>query len=110
MISDIREWHNTVPERNNIVEHSVMGWGNRGWVEIIETILETCEKGALKTHVMYKCNLNSKQIAQYIQFLQNHKLIESLREPPASKRPIFRTTDIGKKYVEAYKQLENIFK
>jgi predicted transcriptional regulator len=100
-----------MPERGNITEHSVMGWGNRGWIEIIKAILEICEKGALKTHVMYNCNLNSKQIAQYIQFLQNHKLIESLRESPASKkRPIFRTTDMGKKYIDAYNQLENIFK
>jgi predicted transcriptional regulator len=99
-----------MPDSNSLAEQSVMGWGNRGWVEIIKTILEICEKGALKTHVMYNCNLNSKQIAQYIQFLQDHNLIVSLRDPPSSKRPIFKTTEMGKKYMEAYKQLENIFK
>jgi predicted transcriptional regulator len=97
-------------EKDDFTEQSVMGWGNRGWVEIIEMILEICEKGSLKTHIMYKCNLNSKQIAQYMQFLQNHKMINAIREPPASKRPVFITTEIGKKYIAAYKQLEDIFK
>ncbi len=95
---------------DNISQQSVMGWGIRGWVEIVETILEICENGALKTHIMYKCNLNSKQIIQYIQFLQNHKMIETQRYMPDSKRVIFRTTERGKKYMEAYKQLEDIFK
>jgi len=87
-----------------------MGWGNRGWIEIIETILEICESKALKTHIMYKCNLNSKQIAQYLQFLQNHRLIESVKDTPSSKRVLFRTTDLGKKYMDAYQILKDIFK
>lgn len=95
---------------DSFTQQSVMGWGNRGWVEIIEMILEICEGGALKTHIMYKCNLNSKQIAQYLQFLQDRKLIDIIRKPPTSKRPSFITNEIGKKYIYAYKQLENIFK
>ena len=87
-----------------------MGWGNRGWIEIVEMILEVCENGALKTHVMYKCNLNSKQIMQYLDFLQNHKLVYATRDPPTSKRPLFVTAELGKKYINAYKQLESIFK
>jgi len=47
---------------------SLMGWGVRGWVEIVEMILEICQKGSLKTHIMYMSNLNSKQIAQYLDF------------------------------------------
>lgn len=58
-------------EPTGAIERSVMGWGNRGWVEIIEYILETCIAGALKTHIMYRCNLNSKQITQYVEFLIN---------------------------------------
>lgn len=99
-----------MPQTDIFSEQSVMGWGNRGWVEIVEMILEICEKGALKTHIMYKCNLNSKQIAQYLQFLQSHKLVEAIRDTPSSKRPIFKTTAVGERYMTAYKQLENIFK
>lgn len=88
---------------------SVMGWGVRGWVEIVEMILETCVKGALKTHIMYKSNLNSKQIAQYLGFLETQGLVEQKSGLHAS-RPIFHTTARGKQYIEAYKQLEAIFK
>ena len=91
------------------VERSVIGWGNRGWVEIVEFILETCLDGALKTHIMYKCNLNSKQVTQYIKFLADRKLIESKQDKPDSKRQIYDTTDLGKKYINAYKQLSEIF-
>lgn len=92
-----------------LTDQSVMGWGNRGWIEIIEIILETCEKGSLKTHIMYQCNLNSKQIRQYIQFLLNRGLIENLSRSPSSSRIVYKTTDFGKKYMIAYKQLKDIF-
>lgn len=91
-------------------EPSVIGWGNRGWVEIIDMILEICQKGALKTHVMYRCNLNSRQIEQYLQFLQDQRLIEVNTEGPYVKRPIYITTDLGQRYIHAYKQLERLFK
>ena len=91
------------------VEHSVMGWGNRGWVEIVELILERCLNGALKTHIMYECNLNSRQLVQYIKFLTDRKLIESIQDNPNSKRPTYNTTELGKRYINAYKQLSGIF-
>lgn len=97
-----------MPSSENFTK-SVMGWGTRGWIEIVESILEISENGALKTHIMYKCNLNSKQIAQYIQFLQSQGLIESVSNKPSSKRFFFRTTELGKKYMHAYSALESIF-
>lgn len=90
-------------------EQSVMGWGNRGWVEIVELILERCLNGALKTHIMYECNLNSRQLTQYIKFLADRKLIESMQDTPNSKRPTYNTTELGKRYINAYKQLSGIF-
>lgn len=99
-----------MPQGSPSSETSVMGWGNRGWIEIVEIILEICQRGALKTHIMYKCNLNSKQIAQYMRFLETRRLIDIYRETPSSKRPIFITSELGRKYMDAYKQLENIFK
>ena len=88
---------------------SVMGWGVRGWVEIVEMILEICQKGALKTHVMYMSNLNSKQIAQYLDFLKSSGLVMS-QLGNNEKRPIFKTTERGLQYIKAYKQLESLFK
>ncbi len=91
------------------VETSVMGWGNRGWLEIIYFILVVCKKGSLKTHIMYKCNLNSKQVDQYLQFLAARKLLEKEHEFPDSKRYLYKTTEIGRRYIDAYNQLAEIF-
>ena len=91
------------------VETNVMGWGNRGWLEIIYFILVVCKKGSLKTHIMYKCNLNSKQIDQYLQFLLARQLLEKESESPDSKRYIYKTSDTGRRYITAYNQLAEIF-
>ena len=93
----------------DFMDKNVIGWGNRGWLDIIDFILEVCKTGSLKTHIMYKCNLNSKQIAQYIEFLLNHRLIEDLAKAPSSSRVTYKTTESGKKYISAYKQLKDIF-
>jgi predicted transcriptional regulator len=85
------------------------GWSNRGWLEIIEFILLMCENGARKTHVMYRCNLNSKQINQYLEFLLDSGMLEILQERPNSKRYIYKTTDLGKKFITHYKQLAALF-
>ena len=91
------------------VETNVMGWGNRGWLEIIYFILVVCKKGSLKTHIMYKCNLNSKQIDQYLQFLIARQLLEKEQESLDSKRYIYKSTEVGRKYINAYNQLAEIF-
>ncbi|HWY36141.1 MAG TPA: winged helix-turn-helix domain-containing protein [Nitrosopumilaceae archaeon] len=91
------------------VETNVMGWGNRGWLEIIYFILVVCKKGSLKTHIMYKCNLNSKQIDQYIQFLLDKQLLERDSESSNSKRYTYKTSEVGRKYINVYNQLAEIF-
>jgi len=93
---------------DSVSKQSVTGWGNRDWIDILENILETCENGSLKTHVKYRCNLGSQKIGQYIRFLREHGLVESARS--SSKLQLFKTTRKGKRYVEAYKQIESIFK
>ena len=93
---------------DNVSKQSVTGWGNRDWIDILENILETCENGSLKTHIKYRCNLGSQKTGQYIQFLQDRNLIEGV--PKSSKLQLFKTTKIGKRYVEVYKQIESIFK
>ena len=85
------------------------GWSNRGWLEIIEFILSLCENGARKTHVMYRCNLNSKQINEYLNFLLECEMLEKIQERPNSKRHIYKTTELGKKFIGSYKQLAELF-
>lgn len=93
---------------SSLTDGGLTGWGNRGWVEIMEIILETCQKGALKTHIMYKANLNSRQVAQYVQFLEDKRLID--RHSGTPNRTVWKTTERGKQYMAAYSQLANLFK
>jgi predicted transcriptional regulator len=88
---------------------SVLGWGNRGWLEIIDLILAVCEHGALKTHIMYKCNLNSKQVQQYLDFVVGRGLVVSSHDAEDPKRTLYTTTDRGKKLIRAYNELADIF-
>jgi predicted transcriptional regulator len=88
-------------------DKNVLGWGNRGWLDIVDFILEVCENGSLKTHITYKCNLNSKQVERYIQFLLDCKLVETIQS--SSNRTIYKTTEPGKKYIGRYKDLAGLF-
>ncbi|HEY9385788.1 MAG TPA: winged helix-turn-helix domain-containing protein [Nitrososphaeraceae archaeon] len=85
------------------------GWSNRGWLEIIEFILTMCENGARKTHVMYRCNLNSKQINQYLRFLLDCGMLERMDESPSSKRHLYKTSQLGQKFIGKYKEVAGLF-
>jgi len=85
------------------------GWSNRGWLEIIQFILSMCENGARKTHVMYRCNLNSKQINAYLNFLLECGMLERQQENSNSKRYVYRTAELGKKFIGTYRLLAELF-
>jgi predicted transcriptional regulator len=91
-----------------VQEKSVLGWGNRGWLEIVNLMLAVCERGALKTHVMYKCNLNSKQLQQYMDFMLSRDLVSKIEEGD-TKRTVYVTTDRGRRLRSAYDELAGIF-
>lgn len=92
----------------SLTDRGLTGWGNRGWVEIVEMILETCQKGALKTHIMYRSNLNSKQVSQYVAFLESKRLLD--RHEAGGARQVYKTTERGRQYMAAYGQLASLFK
>jgi predicted transcriptional regulator len=87
----------------------VLGFGNRESLDIIDLILIVCVSGTMKTHVMYKCNLNSKQLQQYMNFMLSRKLISTSEEEEDIKRTIYVTTDRGRKLMAAYRELAEIF-
>jgi len=68
-----------------------------------------CEGGARKTHVMYRCNLNSKQISEYLDFLLDCGMLEKIQERTNSKRHIFKTSELGNKFIGRYKQMAELF-
>jgi predicted transcriptional regulator len=77
------------------------GHGPRGYMEIVYSILSVCLNGALKTHVMFRCNLNSKQLRFYIDSLLSKGLLDKERAPPSAKVE-YRTTERGRRYLETY--------
>lgn len=80
------------------------GRANRGYMEIIYCILESGMQGALKTHIMFKCNLNSRQLQLYVQFMVDKGLLERERLAPSPKVE-YRTSERGRKYMRAYETL-----
>ena len=81
-----------------------IGRGTRGYMEIVYSILSVCLNGALKTHIMFRCNLNSKQLHTYLESLLDRGFLERIRIPPSAKVE-YRTTPLGRRYMETYNQL-----
>lgn len=73
-------------------------------MEIVYSILEASTQGALRTHIMFRCNLNSRQLQLYLQYLVEKGLLSRERDPPSSKFE-YKTTDLGRKYMQAYETL-----
>ncbi|HEV2225572.1 MAG TPA: winged helix-turn-helix domain-containing protein [Nitrososphaerales archaeon] len=78
-----------------------VGGGPRGFVEIVYSILSVSLNGTLRTHIMFRCNLNSRQLHTYLEALIEKGLLERKRDPPSSKVE-YITTVKGRKYIEAY--------
>ena len=107
-ISDGIVWQ----EKSNSVEsadESYKRWGNRGWFEIIDNILTESWNGSMKTHIMNKCNLNSRQVENYLHFLLERRLLMRHQKSSASRRTIYKTTELGRKYVEIFRRMEDFF-
>jgi predicted transcriptional regulator len=80
--------------------------GKRGLLDIVNLILVVCNGGELKTHVMYRCNLNSRQTQDYVALLMKHQL---LGKSTALRNDVYHTTERGKRFVGAYTELSQIF-
>jgi predicted transcriptional regulator len=85
----------------------VLGFGNRESLDIIDLILLVCMNGTMKTHVMYKCNLNSKQVQDYLELLLKFELLE--RSDAQKGRNTYKTTERGKRFITTYAELFEIF-
>jgi predicted transcriptional regulator len=79
----------------------------RGWIEIIWLILSQCVDGSVKTRIMYRCNLNSKQMQQYLAFLLECKFLEG-RKDQNHVTTSYYTTDLGLNFIGKYEQLQEV--
>ena len=85
--------------------HKKLGWGNRGWHEIIFYILVVCEEESLKTRIMNICNLNSIQVEKYLNFILNKKLLVKRKKALKSKKYVYKITSKGQNYLKKYNDL-----
>jgi len=77
--------------------------GRRGRLDIISEILDTSRNGARKVQIMYKVNMSSKQANDYLPFLTKKNF---LRENGNGGKPIYETTDKGRRFIELHGEVK----
>jgi len=87
------------------------GWGSsrrrRDRLSIIAEILEIARDGSLKTPIMYKANLSFAQVNEYLSYLLEINLLETITK---DKETIYKATDKGLKYLQGYTKIEGLLK
>jgi predicted transcriptional regulator len=81
---------------------------HRGNLDIIADILGASDGGAKKTYLMYRCNLSFKQLKNYSSFLVGTGLLHVAKEEV--NNGMLQTTDKGKEFLRAYKNLKALMK
>lgn len=74
---------------------------NRNKTEIIARILNEAGNGCNKTKIMYGAYISSKQLGEYLPFLQSCELIENGKET-------YKTTMKGKLWLQKYRELDKL--
>jgi len=74
----------------------------RSYLEIAAEILKIATKGARKTHIVYKANLNHAIVKDYLGRLEEQGLIQ--RELDSGNT--LKTTQKGLQFVEQYRNLQ----
>ncbi|MCZ6582386.1 MAG: hypothetical protein O6761_04355 [Thaumarchaeota archaeon] len=82
-----------------------MAYVKRGFLEIISVMLSTMSGGPLrKTHITFKCNLDSRAVGKYLRILNEHHLVRRSKENVS----FYEITSRGRDYVTKYSQLLDI--
>ena len=75
----------------------------RSKIEILADILEAAQKGASKTRIMSKANLNQKLAEPSIQLLTDLKLLSEKQDPLS-----YFTTTNGFQFLQEYRRLQKM--
>jgi predicted transcriptional regulator len=75
-------------------------------VEILASILKVAQKGALKTHIMYKANLSHKQLTKYLQFVIGNALLQEISDPEDGTH-YYEVTEKGTQFLKEYERLSS---
>jgi len=77
----------------------------RGFLEIIAEILESLMANPLKkTHITFKCNLDSRAVSKYLSLMMDVGLVERSSSDPS----FFVVTEKGVKYRNQYNSFVNL--
>jgi len=88
------------------LENSDQNTANRTRIEILASILKVAQKGALKTHIMYKANLSHKQLTKYLQFVIGNALLQEISDPEDGTR-YYQVTEKGIQFLKDYDRLSS---
>jgi predicted transcriptional regulator len=79
----------------------------RGRLSIIADILDVAKRGAVKTRIMYGASLSFSQLGDYLSFLLDANL---LRTVETAKKPIYKATNKGLRYLQCYVKIRELLK
>jgi len=85
---------------NSIVDVNLLR-EKRDTIKLIVDILEITLNEATKTDIVYKANLNFKQVQKFLDFLIKKGLISV----SSNKRKRYRTTEKGKEFIRRYRKI-----
>jgi predicted transcriptional regulator len=74
-------------------------------IEVIASILDACQCGTRKTHVMYQCKLSFKQLAGYLDLLLEANLLLVNYDRQYS---LFWVSSKGKDFLRAYNSMKTL--
>jgi len=78
---------------------------NRGKIQIMADIVDLCESGIRKTHIMYKGNLSYEQINRYLyELLEKELITQNLDDGVLT----YRATEKGRSFLQYYNLMLSI--
>ena len=84
-----------------VLEEEKLSW-RRSAINVLVDMLVVALKGAKKTDIVYKTNLNFKVAKKYLDFLLAKGLITA--ESLQGRRKVYRTTEKGKLFIKRYRE------
>jgi len=76
---------------------------HRGYIAIISAVLEASLEGAIKTAIMHRANLDSRQFNTYSEFLRERNLLET-----TDNNTRYKTTERGLSFLKNVHSMKNL--
>jgi predicted transcriptional regulator len=78
---------------------------SRGKIEILADVLDHCQEGLKKTHIMLRAHLGYEQICYYLPHLINAGLVTQVI---VAGSVVYRTTENGREFLKNYYNIMNL--